>query len=470
MSFPPRSLLARILSLHVLALAATALAAPLASYLLLSRTTAGYQHHVLRDHAERIAGALSVAGDGRWRLDLPPELRALYAEHYGGFSFAVIDDGGQALFSASPEPSTPTAAPRRPDREVYFEHRQGQADYYGVSLPKASAGRRAWIVVVQDLRHPDVVFDDVVTSFLPRVIALTAPLLLLLLAVDVLIIRRALRPVRQASDMARAIAPDRIDVRLPTRDLPTDIAPLAEAVNQALDRLEAGFRIQRDFTADAAHELRTPLAILRMRIDALADQQAAAPLRADVDSMAQVVGQLLEIAELEQVSIGPDERADLHAVATEVAAQIAPLALSRGKSVALIGAGRPVWVHGRASALYEALRNLVENATLHTGNGKTIEIEVDAEGLVRVVDDGPGISPQDTPHLFQRFWRADRRKSGSAGLGLAIVARIATAHNASVTADNRPGGGAVFTFRLSPTEPPSSDIDPDMDSRGSGVA
>src|SRR5581483_11274379 len=119
------------------------------------------------------------------------------------------------------------------------------------------------------------------------------------LAIDIVIFRRALRPLVDASEMAQKINPKRTDVRLSPKKIPNEILPLVQAVNQALDRLEAGFRVQREFTADAAHELRTPLTILRSRIDTLADRQVAEALRQDIAGMSRIVSQLLDIAELE---------------------------------------------------------------------------------------------------------------------------------------------------------------------------
>ena len=164
--------------------------------------------------------------------------------------------------------------------------------------------------------------------------------------------------------------------------------------------------------------------------------------------MARVVGQLLEIAELDDAGAGGDEVADLHAAALEVVSQIAPLAVGRGKSMALTGVEAPVWVRARASAVHQAVRNLAENAVHHTGPGGVVEVEISADGVVRVLDDGPGIAEDQAPHLFQRFWRADRRKPGGSGLGLSIVARVAAAHGGAVSFENRQGGGAAFTLTL----------------------
>jgi signal transduction histidine kinase len=223
---------------------------------------------------------------------------------------------------------------------------------------------------------------------------------------------------------------------------------LVSAVNQGLDRLEEGFRTQRDFTADAAHELRTPLSILRTRIDMLEDQEMRKALRHNVEGMAHIVSQLLDIAELDAFVVDPHEKADLKSVASEVAEFVAPLALAQGKDVALSGASEPVWVKGNPEMLSRAIRNLAENAINHTAAGSTVEFVVEPDGTISVLDQGPGIPEHERNLIFRRFWRRDRRKAGSTGLGLSIVQRIAELHSATVTVENRDPRGARFSLKF----------------------
>jgi signal transduction histidine kinase len=232
--------------------------------------------------------------------------------------------------------------------------------------------------------------------------------------------------------------------------MPAEIVPLVHAVNQAFDRLEAGFRAQRDFTADMAHELRTPLSIMRARVDALEPGPVRDALRTDLVNMTRTVSQVLDIAELESFVIAGDSRADLHAVCAEAVGFMAPLAVDMSKTIALTGVDEPVWVHGHAEALFRAVRNLVDNAIRHTPSGGAIDVDVSADGIVRVADDGPGVPEAERESIFRRFWRRDRTQAESRGLGLAIVARVAETHDGSVTVENRPGGGAVFTLRVRP--------------------
>ena len=441
-----RSIVTRTIALHLMAIVATSILMPLALYLMLSRTALDLQDTALREQADEILRYVDVAANGTLRLDLPGPLAGLYSEAYGRYAYAVLDTKGNVLFSSLSNGHPVMETPPPGDRPVYFTEHRGASTLYGVSLPVEAAGRSLTIQVAQDLAHRDVLIDDIVADFFTRIGWITAPILFLLLAFDVAIIRRAMRPVIAASNLAERIGPLRTDLRLPEDGMPLEVQPLVHAVNQALDRLDEGFRGQREFTADAAHELRTPLAILRTQIDMIADRELARSLRQDVENMSRLVNQLLEMAELETFVIGRDETADLVAVATEVAAFLAPIALANDKLVAVIGARGPVTVRGNSDMLGRALRNLVENALVHTAPQTTVEIVVDGRGAISVHDRGPGVPAAEREQIFHRFWRRDRRRQGSSGLGLSIVARIAERHGAQVSVADRAGGGAVFTL------------------------
>jgi signal transduction histidine kinase len=445
-----KSIFARIICLHVIVVVLISIVTPLALYWFLKSATDNLHNEAMREQAALVANYLALRSDGSWALDLPPSLHDFYSQAYGRYAYAVIDDTGQVLFSSLPERAPLFPVDSRATDIKFLEARRGSAAISGVALPREIASHRLWVQVGEDLAHRDVLIDDMVTGFFGQAGWITFPILVLLLAIDVVIFHRALRPLLEASHRARNISPARTDVRLPVDTMPTEIRPLVLAVNQALDRLEQGFHVQREFTADAAHELRTPLAVLRTRLDTLGDPQATKALRQDVDGMARIVGQLLDIAELDTLVIDPSERADLQSVCTEVVELIAPLALAQGKDIALDAADGPVWVRGNADMLYRAIRNLTENALSHTAPGTAVEIVLRPEGAVSVLDRGPGIQDSEREFLFRRFWRRDRRRAG-AGLGLSIVRRIADGHAASITVENREGGGANFSLRFVPS-------------------
>ena len=445
-----KSILSRIVALHVVAVIVAAVLLRFVLHWSLASDVATLQLNTMAAQIEIFARHLEPASTGGWSLHLPDGVRDQYSDTYDRYSYAIIDDAGKVIFS-SHQSKQPLFA-IDPNATGIVPHRArtpgGAKTIAGASARKDIDGHPVWIQVAEKLSHRDVIVDDVLTNFLQQVVWIIVPVLLLLLGADLVIFRLAIRPLHKASDRAKHISPTRLDVRLPTDDMPPEILPLVEAVNQALDRLELGFRSHREFAADAAHELRTPLAILRTRIETLPHSEASRALGRDVENMSRVVSQLLDATELETAVVDPDSIADLHGVCIEVAEFIAPLALKRGKSIELTCPDEPILVKGNAEMIRRATRNLVENALHHTPEGTAIEIIVGQDGSISVVDNGDGVPPENRESIFKRFWRRSTRASGGAGLGLSIVKKIVEAHHGSIVVEDGPGGGARFIMRF----------------------
>jgi signal transduction histidine kinase len=180
----------------------------------------------------------------------------------------------------------------------------------------------------------------------------------------------------------------------------------------------------------------------------LEDQCIAHVLHQDIEAMSRIVGQLLDIAELDAFTIDPLERADAHGVCAEVIEFMAPLAVKQDKEIALLGVAKPLWIKGNAEMMKRAIRNLAENAIKHAPPGTVVEFIVEENGTVRVRDRGPGISEEEQDLIFSRFWRRDRSQPGSTGLGLSIVRRIVELHSATIAVENRASGGAQFSIQF----------------------
>jgi len=442
-----KSIISRIVILHVIAVAITSILMSLALSWLLNLATNNIHNKAMEEQATSLAHHLVAQADGSLSLELPPDLLGLYSQPYGRYSYAVVDDSGNALFSSLKDQAPIFPADPRAAAVQFLETRKGDAAISGASIRRVVGTKTVWIQAAEDLANRDVLIDDIVADFFKNVGWITLPILLVLLATDIAIFRRALLPLRQASEIAQQIGPARTDVRLPVDDIPSEVRPLV-SVNQALDRLDQGFRVQREFTADAAHELRTPLTILRTRVDTLEDQRIAIALHQDIEAMSRIVGQLLDIAELDAFMIDPLETADLRGVCAEVAEFIAPLALEQGREIALLGADTPMWVKGNAEMMKRAIRNLAENAIKHAPPDTVVEFVVEENGTVRVRDRGPGISEEERELIFRRFWRRDRSQQGSTGLGLSIVQRIVELHGATIAVENRVSGGAQFSIHF----------------------
>ncbi|MBR0773472.1 sensor histidine kinase N-terminal domain-containing protein [Bradyrhizobium diazoefficiens] len=428
-----KSLISRIVFMHIVAVAVVAIFLPLVLFWLLNSEVNQLHRAAMRAQAEVLAERIVAQADGTLTFNLPDSLRGLYSDAYGRYQYDIRDVEGRLLFSSRPRSSA--AAP--PPETIS-----------GAAVTRLFDGKPVRIQVAEDLSHRDVIIDDIISNFFRKVGWITIPVLLVLLAADIIIFRRALAPLWKASEQASNIGPARTDIRLPTEQIPREIVPLVTAVNEALDRLEGGFRVQRQFTADAAHQLRTPLAILRTRIETLGDGAAKQALLADIEGMSRIVAQLLEIAELDTLVLDPGETADLRAVCTDVVGTIAPFAIAQHKDIALKGSDSPVMIHGNAEMLQRAIFNLAENAIKFTAKDTSVDVEVGEDGVVRVRDCGPGIAEAERELIFQRFWRRDRQRSDGAGLGLSIVRGVADDHAATVAVENLPGGGAEFTLRF----------------------
>ena len=242
-----KSIFSRIIFLHVIAIVITAIFMPLVLYWFLKSAANDLHEQAMRDQADLVGHYLMLGPDGNWKLDLPPALQDLYSQAYGRYAYAVLDSSGRVLFSSLKEQGAVFPRDLRLPEVAFLHARQGTASISGVSTPKRVGDQTVWIEVGEDLAHRDVIIDDIVADFFKRVGWIILPILLVLLAIDIIIFRRALRPLLSASEKAREINPKRTDVRLSPQDIPNEILPLVAAVNQALDRLAADF--VHEFTA-----------------------------------------------------------------------------------------------------------------------------------------------------------------------------------------------------------------------------
>ena len=449
MASSPPSLQARLLLRLCAVFVAFFLAAGLVVFLIYHTDTAEIPFNVLADDLTNLRAAVTIKGDGTITVDqakLSPAIGYMVRTPDGTIRLTGGRHADELTVIETPAADEVTQSCRLTGHERPTKHPRSRQ--CSLSQLVNVGGETLILQVTRRISPTATALDALLYEWLGEYLPVTVPMLLALMVALVVTLRGALRPLDRLMHYARSITPAQTGVRLPTEDLPRELLTTVDAINGALDRLDRGFQSQRDFLADAAHELRTPLAILAAHLDTIGADSRTAMLRADVDRMTRLVNQLLLVAQLEALTIRPDEKADLSEVATELAVLLAPLAIKSGRSVAVLNADHPVVVRGNRDALYQALRNLAENALKFTPPDTEIEIEVDRNGSVSVSDRGPGIPEAQRSQLFRRFWRADRRQSGGAGLGLAIAHRIATAHAGQLTVSDNPGGGARFTLSV----------------------
>ncbi|WP_312364680.1 HAMP domain-containing sensor histidine kinase [Ensifer sp.] len=241
------------------------------------------------------------------------------------------------------------------------------------------------------------------------------------------VVRRSLAGLISTADQAGRIDIDNRAVQLETARVPTEIAPMVHAFNNALSRLDEGYDQRNRFLTDAAHELRTPIAILRTRAELLQEDPQSASLRKDIERLSHLAQQLLDRQVLEHGS-GSRETVDLAALARTIAADFAPLAFEAGYELDFEArTTRPVPVLVQAQQIEQAVANLLRNAVEHGGNRGTITVLVDADGGIEIHDEGPGIPEAERDRVFEPFYRLRPRSSG-AGLGLNLAREIARLH------------------------------------------
>jgi two-component system sensor histidine kinase MprB len=271
-----------------------------------------------------------------------------------------------------------------------------------------------------------------------------------------LIARTALAPIARFTSRTEAVASDPDTTqRMEVGDGDDELSRLARSFNATLDELERSVEAQRQLVADASHELRTPIASLRANIQTLEDADRLPPderaaLRADiVDELDELTALVADVVELARgAKAGPaldDVRVD------EVVAAAVDRARGRaGDDLEIQSELEPTVVLGEPARIQRAVSNLLENAVKWSPGGGPIEVSL-RRGTLTVRDHGPGFAPDDLPHVFERFFRADRaRGMPGSGLGLAIVKQAAEAHGGTVEAVNAPGGGALLRLSFGP--------------------
>ncbi|GIL41820.1 sensor histidine kinase [Roseiterribacter gracilis] len=395
-----------------------------------------------------ISAAVARDQDFTLRLNQTADLIEFCADN-PHFRYLVIDaKDGTAAIGSSPD-LMPLA--ERGLREVEFAELDVPQPHRGLTsailvTADTPAGRMRVITIGAHHQLYDVlhwIWAELENELLPMII----PMVVFSLVLSPWIVRRGLRPLLQLEREAEAISPTNLEQRLNVASAPNELQALIRAVNGALERVDGGFRNQRRFIANAAHELRTPIAVLRARLDQIAQPRLAAELKQDLRRMTILVDQLLSLARL-QTQQKPLERLELVALARNVVAELAPLALARGSQISLEAGDAPVFVAGSEDGLAAALRNVVDNALRHAGSGGSVEVAVNPSGCIDVRDTGPGVSDADRARIFEPFERGLAPVGTGSGLGLAIAREVLALHDGKIEVENGTGGGAVFHITL----------------------
>ena len=389
-----------------------------------------------------------------------------YQSNYGGRVVIVARDG-TLLADSSPPRKGPRNFGDRPEFRIALEK------------GKESSGTRRSETLNETLLYfavPVVNGHDVIgairltypTSFVDArirrswlvLVGVALVVLGIVFAVSLRLARQVTKPLEDLEDAAARFGHGELDTRAPVPKGPPEIRGLAESFNQTASRLEELVTSQQAFVADASHQLRTPLAALRLRLENLEGELAPDPVAAE-----DVAGALAEVARLSRLVDGLLELARAErGVATAVDVELAELVGSRVDAWSALAAERGVElapevaedivVRSAPGRLDQALDNLLSNAIEVAPQGSAVRIEAARTGgrvALRVSDAGPGMTPAQRARAFDRFWRApNAERDGGSGLGLAIVRKLVTADGGTVELDETPGGGLAVVMRLRP--------------------
>jgi heavy metal sensor kinase len=395
-----------------------------------------------------------------------PEIRDEFREHSvlgpGGDLFQVSDEAGQFLYRSIPleTNNVPVALPATLGTSR-FETLTVQGHMLRFFSQRVSVNGKKYTVQVA------ATVDEALEALekFRVILALTAPMLLIAASAGgYWISRRALAPVDEISRAAQRISIENLTDRLRVPQTGDQLQRLSETLNEMLSRLESAVRRMAQFTADASHELRAPVSLIRTTAEVAVlkrDRPAVEYLEAlddileEAERTSQVVDSLMLLARTDSGKETLDcVPVDACTVVRGAAEQGERLARNQGVEFSIDLPASPVPVLGDSEALRRAVLILMDNAAKYTPRGGSVRVGLSRSNgfaVASVSDSGIGISPEEIPHVFDRFWRADKARSrgqGGAGLGLSIAKWIVDVHGGSISVESKVGKGSVFAIRL----------------------
>ena len=300
--------------------------------------------------------------------------------------------------------------------------------------------------------------DESVDSLRNLLLLMVPIVLILCVGGGYLLAGRALRPIESVTEELDAIGPTNLSSRLTVPPVADEVARLTQEINSLLERLERASATERRFASDAAHELRTPLSVLRTGLEvALARDRSPDENRAALGaahrealSLCRIADELLMLSRLNGEVMVDRRRLNLRALLSEIAGTVGPLAQAREIKLT-VDAHEDVFVNGNEGHLRRLIVNLLDNALTFTPAGGSIDVGLKSDAnraIIRVADTGEGIHPAELPHIFDRFFRGAGSAGEGSGLGLSLCREIARAHGGEIAAANLPSGGSAFVVTL----------------------
>lgn len=390
---------------------------------------------IARSITSAMAEAIALDHHGQLEIYETPRLAALKQQNPNLWYVVATTDGTSQSYGTIPKPYATLAQVVHRFRKADIRGSTDATEIGSIDSVETSVGEVRILFGGDSGKNSP--FLALLTGTYPIYVSLIAVALPAIFFAVPHIVRRSLAGVNDIARKASEIELRREHMRLPTDGIPKEVTPLVVAFNGVLDRLEHEFQRRKRFLIDAAHELRTPIAIMQTRIEGMPEAQDRRRLLDDVARLGETAEQLLDFERNDQV---PDlhETVDLVDITRTVVADLAPLAITAGYEISFQTEMDKVVRHGNPAALSRAIRNLVCNAIDHGGNFGRITVAVSAAGEIAVADQGPGIPSDQQELVFEPFYRVTPRSKG-AGLGLSLVKQIVTNHHGKVAIESGSG-------------------------------
>lgn len=453
--------------------------------------SAGMYHYISEVHRREFDAALNnyvvdlghSLDDELLAAKVPTEFRSdsemILPFSLGETLLQVSNSAGQIVIRSKNLENLPTPFPP-PIYSIALEERASFSDIRIKRAPDSSAKENHFRLVSHAF-HRQNLGDFVVQAAVPMILlerqhegllmflALTVPLALALAGLaGLLFSRRAMGPVGAIIEKANEIEARRLSERIPVPESRDEIHELALTLNGLLDRLERSFKSQEEFVADASHQLKTPLAILKGELEIFSKQEHTAEdlglflesAKQEVNDLTHMVEDLLTLAHADRYGIGENKtRFRIDEKLMESVSRFSRYAEKRAIRLSVDlhpnaeVTGGSFEIEGEPELVRSMIENLLDNAIKYSPEGTTVAIsleEKDKQIKLRVVDQGPGISKEALPNVFKRFYRSDSVRStvSGSGLGLSLVQKIAEIHGGAVSAESSTGGGSIFTLEL----------------------
>lgn len=414
----------------------------------------GFQRNILSENdinefSKEIAEELKFNAEGLPVEVADEEYYWLFEHLYSEIAFRVLDQDGKVALASKAAPDFWTAVEQRPLKAGPFEFEQNGVIMDAGTGVRVHNGNSWYCQVAVSRRFMFFAHDTFALRFIENGLILLSLVLFFVFGACVhFALGYTLRPLHKLSQAAAQISPRSLQARLHEDRVPAEIAPLVQSFNIALDRLERGYRLQQEFLATAAHELKTPLALIRAQLELMQDNEERDWLLSDVKYMSRQVQQLLLLTEVSEEQNYKFTAVEPAQVSAEVLSYLQRMADAAGVKLLLKDQSNNAIWQADKGALFTLVKNLIENAIQHAPAGTEVLLTLTADSLT-VRDFGSGVTEDELPQLFNRFWRGEHRRDIGAGLGLAICQEIAVTHQWTLSA-HKATPGLLFSLSIQP--------------------